>query len=201
MYLVFNSLGVDKFHTFLVAGHTDLLFDIQLAMVKGGLIGGDVYVAEDSSGSIVGSAIWFGPNQELFHTAEEREAGFTKFMAKLTEKELNMTSWWMEYFLPAYAEFTARMFGSLEYKLKAWHLQLIGVLPAHQHRGIGRALIKHSEEVIANSPSEGPKHLCLETETESAERLGYVNRGVMELRSEEKMNQTVPMFCCAKEIA
>lgn len=37
-------------------------------MVKAGLIGGEVYVAEDSSGSVVGSAIWFGPDQELLDT-------------------------------------------------------------------------------------------------------------------------------------
>ncbi|KLO05402.1 hypothetical protein SCHPADRAFT_728168 [Schizopora paradoxa] len=128
-------------------------------------------------------------------------------MENLAEKEPSMTSWWMEYFLPAYGEFTTKALGSAEYKLKAWHLQLIGVFPAFQRRGVGTALIKHTEEIIKHSPdlSDESKRMCLETESEGGlafyKSCGFVDKGLMQVKSDEKMNKTAPMWCVAKELS
>ena len=60
-----DSTSVDTFFNFLVAGHKQLFYEMQLALVKAGLIGGQVYLAEDASGAAIGSTVWFGPGQEL----------------------------------------------------------------------------------------------------------------------------------------
>lgn len=50
----------------LVAGHTkELSTGLFGCQIKAALIGGSVYVAQTANGSIVGAAVWFGPNQEI----------------------------------------------------------------------------------------------------------------------------------------
>lgn len=48
-----------------MGGHKELLFNLELSVIKAGLIGGEVYVAEDVRGNIIGSIVWFGPGQDL----------------------------------------------------------------------------------------------------------------------------------------
>lgn len=75
-------------------------------------------------------------------------------------------------FLPAYAEFTTKALGSAEKKLNAWNLMLLGVLPAHQRRGVGTTMIKNVEKMVASSPdaSKDSKRLFLETADSSVRR-------------------------------
>lgn len=60
--------NIDTLYSFLVGGHKELLFEIQHALIKAGIVGGKVYVAEDASDTIVGAAILFGPGQELLNS-------------------------------------------------------------------------------------------------------------------------------------
>lgn len=112
----FDTTSVDVFFNFLIAGHKEIFYEMQLAIVKAGLIGGYVYLAEDASGAAIGGTVWFGPGHELLdsfvcidipsfdvsmlicsYSEEQHNAGFNKFMENLAKKEPSMTSWWMEY--------------------------------------------------------------------------------------------------------
>ena len=53
-------------------------------------------------------------------------------------------------FLPQYAKQSERALGA-EFKLNSWHLQLIGVAPEKQRRGIGTALIRAIENKVIPS--------------------------------------------------
>lgn len=67
------------------------------SVIKAGLIGGAVYVAETSEDGAVGGAVWFGPGQELLEDEDQAAAGFNGFMETLGGRYPEMVPWWMDY--------------------------------------------------------------------------------------------------------
>jgi len=202
-----DAFHEDKFLSILMGGHKELLFNLELSVIKAGLIGGEVYVAEDVRGNIIGSTVWFGPGQDLLLSEEQSNAGFNQLMNKLASEDPDMLNWWKEYFIPSSTKFTTEAYGSPQYRLNSWYLFMIGVLPSCQRRGVGSAMIDHTEAKIKSSPdaSEETKRMTVGTETHAAlafyKRLGFIEKGVMELKSVAAMNETIPMWCLSKDIA
>ncbi|KLO18212.1 hypothetical protein SCHPADRAFT_936290 [Schizopora paradoxa] len=83
--IMHDALLDDVFFNFLIAGHKELFYEMQLAIVKAGLMGGQVYLAEDASGAVIGGTVWFGPGHELLDSEEQHNAGFNRFMQPLTQ--------------------------------------------------------------------------------------------------------------------
>ena len=61
-----------QFNYLIIGGHHDLLATQLCSIVRAGLVGGVVYVAETKQDGIVGTAVWFGPDQELLASSIER---------------------------------------------------------------------------------------------------------------------------------
>lgn len=196
----------DKFLNILLGGHNDLLLDLILSVVKAGLIGGEVCVAEDARG-FIGSIVWFGPSQDLLLSEEQCNAGFNQLMNKLSSRDPDMLTWWTEYFIPTSSKFTSEAYGSPQYRRDSWYLFMIGVRPSCQRRGVGTAMVEHTEAKIRDSVdfTKESKRMTVGTDTHGAlafyTRLGFVEKGVMQLQSVAAMNEATPMWCLSKDVA
>ncbi|KAF8486507.1 hypothetical protein JB92DRAFT_3024362 [Gautieria morchelliformis] len=135
--------------------------------------GGELYVASYGEHDIAGVAGWFGPGTGFMNTPEQGEAGFNALMASFSP---DLMKWWTEYFLPKYEVQTTTALGEGT-KLAAWHLQIIGVLPEHQGKGIGGALVRTVEsKALPNGVA-----CCLEAVNDAIVPIyahwGYVDKG------------------------
>ncbi|KAM5531780.1 hypothetical protein V8D89_014550 [Ganoderma adspersum] len=92
---------------------------------------GEVHIAELPGVGVVGVAVWFGPGHV---------AGHNQVIEKLP---MELQKWWTE-FLDKYSKLTDRVLGP-GVKLGGYHLQLIGVSPSHQQKGVASALMKYAE--------------------------------------------------------
>ncbi|EIN04126.1 hypothetical protein PUNSTDRAFT_47662 [Punctularia strigosozonata HHB-11173 SS5] len=88
---------------------------------------------------------------------DQGEAGFNELLEKKFPPELSQ--WWT--FLPKYEQQVEHALGEGQ-KLASWHLQMFGVLPELQNKGIGTALM---QAIVPKAHAEG-KAVVLETETE-----------------------------------
>ncbi|KAI0671831.1 hypothetical protein C8Q78DRAFT_1128996 [Trametes maxima] len=88
----------------------------------------------------VGVALWFGPGQKFLGSEAQRNAGWNQFMAKLAPQ---YRDWWTR-FLKQYDILVEQSLGP-GVKLGGYHLQLIGVSPDHQRKGVATALTKYAE--------------------------------------------------------
>ncbi|KAI0326405.1 hypothetical protein GY45DRAFT_1373960 [Cubamyces sp. BRFM 1775] len=102
---------------------------------------GEVHVAELPDVGVVGVAVWFGPGQKFLVTDAQRNAGWNQLMERLPDQ---YRDWWSK-FLADYDTLVEKSLGGAEVKLGGYHLQLIGVAPEHQRKGVATALIKHAE--------------------------------------------------------
>ncbi|KAJ7486851.1 hypothetical protein FB451DRAFT_1168234 [Mycena latifolia] len=112
------------------------------AYLKGGLVGGLVYFAENESAEIVGVAIWFPPGTTALGTPEQRAAGWDQLTAKLSEK---CRSWWPDFLGYLYDDFVENTLGP-GVMLGAYHLQVLGIHPDYQRQGIARKMLEIVEE-------------------------------------------------------
>ncbi|EJC99626.1 uncharacterized protein FOMMEDRAFT_127812 [Fomitiporia mediterranea MF3/22] len=183
----------------------NLLPDVFRSHIKAGLVGGLVYVARHKSDGIIGLAAWFGPGAELYTTPEQCEAGFNKLMADIAEKDPDMQIWWTQYFLPKYGEFAKEALGGPEYKRDGWTLSMIGVKREYQRRGIGTEFIMLVEEKVRNEVEESARHMTVDTETDEALsfylKVGFVERGRIEIEAEKKFNGSFRQVCLTKDVA
>ncbi|PPQ68716.1 hypothetical protein CVT26_003622 [Gymnopilus dilepis] len=149
-------------------GDEKLVEPFLLAHVRATVIGGRLYVAELPDDGIVGVGLWFGPNQKFLSSQEQLNAGWNQTMDVLDEKH---RTWWTN-FLQAVDDVTDKLYG-LGQQLAAYHLQTVGVLPEHQKRGYGTALLNAVERQAANES----KNVVLETLGEKAvpvyQRMGF----------------------------
>ncbi|KZT21941.1 hypothetical protein NEOLEDRAFT_1072725 [Neolentinus lepideus HHB14362 ss-1] len=113
-------------------------FAMHRAALGGAALAGEIYVCTHKDLGMVSAAIWFGPGREFYDSDEQREAGFNDLFRTFPQE---LQQWWLGYFLPKFSEATTKALGE-EVKKDAWHLQLIAVLPEHQGKGIGTALVK-----------------------------------------------------------
>ena len=82
----------------MIIGNLPDLLSVELeAVVRAGLVGGEVFVAETPEDGAIGATIWFGPGQELLEYEEQASVGFNKFMETLGGRYPEMVPWWMEY--------------------------------------------------------------------------------------------------------
>ncbi|KIM86128.1 hypothetical protein PILCRDRAFT_334368 [Piloderma croceum F 1598] len=102
-----------------------LTADIQRALQDG-----EVYAAGEDADAI---AISFGPNNDLGdHPA------WTEFFARLSPEA---SKWWTEYFTVQYSSLTNEAYGAGQQR-KSWHIQVLGVRPDAQAKGLGTALVR-----------------------------------------------------------
>ncbi|TBU21158.1 hypothetical protein BD311DRAFT_870011 [Dichomitus squalens] len=105
---------------------------------------GEVDIAELPEVGVVGVAVWFHPGHEYLDSEAQLNAGHNQVMARLP---VELQNWWKE-FLETYGKLTDRVLGH-GVKLGAYHLQLIGVSPVHQRKGVATELIRYIEAKIS----------------------------------------------------
>ncbi|EIM83208.1 uncharacterized protein STEHIDRAFT_159806 [Stereum hirsutum FP-91666 SS1] len=153
--------------------------------------GGQIYVASYKEHTFAGVAAWFPPGQGLFHTPDQAVGGFDDLVADFSPE---LRDWWINYFLPKYSNQTTSALGE-GVKLASWHLQLIGVSPEHQRKGIGSALI----DLISTKAKADGVSLCLEVEEGPKisfyEKCGFVVRPP----AEEYINPVKPLVIYVME--
>ncbi|TCD67808.1 isoleucine-tRNA ligase [Steccherinum ochraceum] len=115
----------DDFTRACVADNWDLGFAFQRGVVGAQQVGGENWIALDND-KIVAVAGWFPPGRELLGDPKQMDAGWGAFAEKWTPE---MGDWWMNYFLPRYAQATNDALGNPDRKKQSWHLQMLVVLP------------------------------------------------------------------------
>ncbi|KAI9066265.1 hypothetical protein FKP32DRAFT_1674011 [Trametes sanguinea] len=101
---------------------------------------GEVHVAELPEVGPVGVSVWFGPGHKFLATDAQRNAGWNQLMDRLPAQ---YREWWTT-FLKQYDDLVDKTVGG-SVKLGGYHLQLIGVVPEHQKKGVATALMKYAE--------------------------------------------------------
>ncbi|KAJ6542606.1 hypothetical protein B0H19DRAFT_1310247 [Mycena capillaripes] len=142
MFLAFSS-EVDSLEYFLPAlgGDQSLVEPFLLAHVKVTIIGGQLFIAEILGSGIVDAALWFGPGQKFLSSDEQRNAGWNQTMGVLNDA---YRKWW-DNFLFLADTVPDRLYGPGQ-QLTSYHLQTFGVLPEHQKKGYGMALMSSVED-------------------------------------------------------
>ncbi|KLO11091.1 hypothetical protein SCHPADRAFT_488459 [Schizopora paradoxa] len=182
-----------------LGGHLELTSDFVSAIVKAGIVGGEVYVAEDNFGKIIGASVWFPPGHEFLDSEEQAKAGYNQFMEKLNNAHRDMLRWWTKYFGPLADEFVKKTFGDPHYGSKCWYLYLIGVQPVCQRRGVGTALVNDCEARIrARSTSDKlSSTIALGATTQRTfdfyQKRHFVEKGRFDVESVEELKETMTM--------
>ncbi|KAJ3517505.1 hypothetical protein NLJ89_g445 [Agrocybe chaxingu] len=150
----------DPFTDILTGGDLSLSRPQFNAMLRGALIGGQVYVISigPNPTDIVGVTVWYPPGKHSMSTDEERAQGWNQFMESLPEK---LRTWFAEHFRPRMSGLAIEALGE-EQALNAWHLQLFGVLKVYHGKGYGRKLY----EVVERQAKAQGAVMYLETTTE-----------------------------------
>jgi len=172
-----NSFGKAFFLT-AMDGKPELSEDLCKEQVNAAIQDGELWIAElpepNAEGKrIVGAATWYPPGKLMLRGAGHRDAPWEQSMSKLTEKN---QQWW-EVFYERFDAMNEKCLGE-NAKLNGWHLQLLGVHPDYQKKGISTAFDKAiSEKALAAQP-EGAI-LCLETVTGVPiyNKMGYEVKG------------------------
>ncbi|KAL1949595.1 hypothetical protein VTO73DRAFT_8476 [Trametes versicolor] len=101
---------------------------------------GEIHVVALDGVGPVGVALWFGPGHKFLDSDAQRNAGWNEIMGKLESK---YRDWWTT-FLNQYDELVEGSLGP-GVKLAGYHLQVIGVSPAHQRKGAAGALMSYAQ--------------------------------------------------------
>ncbi|KAJ7625227.1 hypothetical protein DFH06DRAFT_740809 [Mycena polygramma] len=124
-----------------LGGDESLVEPFLLAHVKATVIGGQLFLAELPGTGIVGVGLWFGPGQKFLSSDEQRNAGWNQTMQVLDEASQR---WWDD-FLTITDEVPEKLYGPGQ-QLASYHLQTFGVLPEHQKKGYGMAIMHAVED-------------------------------------------------------
>ncbi|KAI0749646.1 acyl-CoA N-acyltransferase [Daedaleopsis nitida] len=138
---------------------------------------GEVHIAEWEGQGVVGVSVWFPPGQKFLETETQREAGWKQLMADIGPK---LSGYWSR-LLNEYDDMVENSLGH-GVKLGGYHLQLIGVLPEFQRKGVGRALLDFAEA----KARAARVCTCLETGSggvKTYEKLGYTLAGSGQMHS------------------
>lgn len=68
LLLCLVTFFIDQGAASLVGGDTDLLRSQAVAMIRAGVLSGEFYVAQTSTGDVAGFTLWMPPGQEMFAT-------------------------------------------------------------------------------------------------------------------------------------
>ncbi|KAI0667418.1 acyl-CoA N-acyltransferase [Trametes maxima] len=107
------------------------------ALVEGD---GEVHVAELPDVGVAGVTVWFGPGSKFLDSEAQRKAGWDQIIESLPAE---YQEWWQGFY-KEYDGLAERSLGP-GVKRAGYHLQLIGVAPAHQRKGVATALMRHAE--------------------------------------------------------
>ncbi|KAL7279268.1 hypothetical protein ACG7TL_007109 [Trametes sanguinea] len=108
-----------------------------------GGLGGDKSLQEPIIHAHVAAALVDGEGHKFLETEAQRNAGWNQLMDRLPTQ---YREWWST-FLKQYDELVDKTVGA-SVKLGGYHLQLIGVHPDHQKRGVATALMKYAENKV-----------------------------------------------------
>ncbi|TCD66338.1 hypothetical protein EIP91_001442 [Steccherinum ochraceum] len=146
----------------------------QRAIINAQQIGGENWVACDGD-KIIALAGWYGPGRAFLDSPDQVEAGWNDFAAQMPSR---LHDWWMNECLPQY-DATVDVALGKGVKKNIWHLQLLATHPDYQKCGIGEALVKHKERLIALAGD--CSLMCLESEkletTKLYQKWGWEVRG------------------------
>ncbi|KAJ6448893.1 hypothetical protein C8R45DRAFT_1114959 [Mycena sanguinolenta] len=122
----------------MVGGDEELKTQIWRAMIRAGLLAGEVYFALDSSHKVLGVAVWFPPGKSLFDSEEQRTLGFDHFMQNLSPETQRF---WAESYVPLVDKFLAEVLGPNGVR-DSQYLNQLATDPSFQKKGIATTLLK-----------------------------------------------------------
>ncbi|KAJ7352499.1 hypothetical protein DFH08DRAFT_859145 [Mycena albidolilacea] len=166
----------------MVGGNESLKTLIWSAMIRAGLLAGEVYFAIDnSSKKVVGVAVWFPPGKSLFDSEEQRALGFDDFMQKLTPETQDF---WANSYVPEVENFLAEVIGPNGTR-DSQYLSLLATDPAFQKKGIATTLLKtvHAKFAESDAPLMFAHCAANEKNARFYESCGYTVRGKMFLEA------------------
>ncbi|TEB20737.1 hypothetical protein FA13DRAFT_1819955 [Coprinellus micaceus] len=126
----------EPFTNVVTNGDVEFFGDFHRSTVVAGLLGGEVYVAENANKDIIGVAVWFGPGREMFDSEDQQEQGLSIVLNRFKPEHQE----WFGGKIPA------------EVKHASWHLQTIATAPEYQRKGIARAFVDVMKAKVRNIP-------------------------------------------------
>ncbi|KAK7032905.1 N-acetyltransferase domain-containing protein [Favolaschia claudopus] len=166
----------------MVGGDESLKPLIWRAMIRAGLLAGEVYLAmDDASGKVIGVAIWFPPGQSLFDSEEQRALGFDDFMKRLSPET---QEFWANSYIPVVDKYLAGVIGP-EGVRETQYLNQLATDPAYQKQGVATLLLKTVHDKLAQSNTRPMFAHCAANEKNARfyESCGYTIRGSMHLHA------------------
>ncbi|KAF7330357.1 N-acetyltransferase domain-containing protein [Mycena venus] len=177
----------------MVGGDESLKAAIWRAMIRAGLLDGEVYFAtDDSSHKVVGVAVWFPPGKSLFDSEEQRALGFDDFMKKLSPET---QEFWANSYVPVVDKFLAEVIGpsassssqpftgcmiidsNMQGTRDSQYLNQLATDPAFQKKGIATMLLKTFAE--SDNPPMFAHCAANEKNARFYESCGYTIKGKM----------------------
>ncbi|KAF9545035.1 acyl-CoA N-acyltransferase [Agrocybe pediades] len=153
---------------------------IYRAILRATVISGQLHIAVNDDGLLVGTACWFPPGVDCFSDDVQQEQGAKQFFELLAEDNPPLLDWWLTKCLPANSDFANSILAKSadeNVKLDNWTLYSFAVHPEYRRRGIGRQLITVGEVQAKNKgvkvifEADNPKNVGI------YKRLGYENAG------------------------
>ncbi|KAA1472969.1 hypothetical protein DENSPDRAFT_214842 [Dentipellis sp. KUC8613] len=185
-----RAYGDDKSLRALVGDDASLREPFFLLMVNACNADGLVYLAFSKSERIVGLGLWVAPGQDLFGTAEKRQAtGFNDFWGRLSPEA---QKWWNEDYTGGVTKFiTEKLRTTGKTKSESFWCSVIATDPDFQRRGIATANCQALyERAIAASTQIA---LCATNERniKTYVGMGLTLRGRTEMGVPENMEKTI----------
>ncbi|KAK1224643.1 mannosyl-oligosaccharide alpha-1,2-mannosidase [Marasmius sp. AFHP31] len=137
------------------------------SFVRASIVGGQLYVFESPESGVVGAELAFGPGQVALGSEEQKEQGFNQLMDKVNE---DVRRWFNGYFVDEMLHSMHEPVYGPGVQHDNYHIQLLGVLPEYQGKGIGKALLQHVE---AKAKSE---NLDVVLETPEPEKVAFYQK-------------------------
>ncbi|KAG6847113.1 hypothetical protein H0H93_010038, partial [Arthromyces matolae] len=110
------------------------------SQIVAGTLGGEIYLAKDEEGKIIGGIIWYGPGREQYDSEDQRKQALAPLMASLPDD----VKAWFAGSVALMEEFKRKTFGDMT--KTEWYLQRVGVHPDWQGKGVGTALIERGRQ-------------------------------------------------------
>ncbi|VDC03530.1 unnamed protein product [Peniophora sp. CBMAI 1063] len=138
------AFAKDTFTVAVCGGDTSKIYGFERATAAAAALAGELWVASYGEHDFASVAVWIHPGRDLLDSSDQRDAGYNQLFSSF---EPELVKWWMEDFLPHYAEVNTKALGDGT-KTANWSLQLIGTLPELQRCGLASALCLAMEEKV-----------------------------------------------------
>ncbi|KAG7095677.1 hypothetical protein E1B28_006393 [Marasmius oreades] len=164
------------------------------SLVRATIVGGQLHVV-DSLAGIVGATLCFGPGQRSLGSEEQKQQGFNQLMEKVNK---DARRWFTEYFvgLSNYGVVASTSFSCVQVTImlhdsvdrvhgpgvqdQNYHIQIFGVLPEYQGKGIGKTLLHHIEQKAKSENADVVLETIQPRNVSIYEKLGYEVQGTTE---------------------